>query len=269
MRHVHLKTSIAVSSSRWARTSDTGVLIFIDEAEAFLASRSRARLTEHMRNALNAFLYQTGSPTHSFLLVLATNRAQDLDEAVLDRVDETLYFDIPTYRERASLVRLYYEAYVAILAKKRGRLSTFFQAFLSLPAPLDISENLDDAALGAATDATDGFSGREIEKLMVAVQSAAYGNGAKLDSNSFLEVVKHKSREHAYKITLDASVDEALPVAKEEVSPSMKSRDKAVQEQREIEIIAKMNASDGFLAEWQGSIKSRDGNISVEEFRFE
>ena len=70
---------------RWARTSETGVLVFIDEAEAFLASRSRAKLTEHMRNALNAFLYQTGSPTTSFVLVLATNRAEDLDEAVLDR----------------------------------------------------------------------------------------------------------------------------------------------------------------------------------------
>ena len=69
---------------RWARTSETGVLVFIDEAEAFLASRSRAKLTEHMRNALNAFLYQTGSPTTSFVLVLATNRAEDLDEAVLD-----------------------------------------------------------------------------------------------------------------------------------------------------------------------------------------
>jgi len=59
---------------RWARTSGTGVLVFVDEAEAFLASRSRARLTEYMRNALNAFLYQTGSPTTSFVLVLATNR---------------------------------------------------------------------------------------------------------------------------------------------------------------------------------------------------
>jgi len=49
-------------------------LVFVDEAEAFLASRSRARLTEYMRNALNAFLYQTGSPTTSFVLVLATNR---------------------------------------------------------------------------------------------------------------------------------------------------------------------------------------------------
>lgn len=269
MRHINLHSCIAISTSRWARTSDTGVLIFIDEAEAFLASRSRARLTEHMRNALNAFLYQTGSPTHSFLLVLATNRAQDLDEAVLDRVDETLYFDIPTYRERASLVRLYYEAYVAALAKQRGRLSTFLQAFLSLPAPLDISDNLDDAALKAATDATDGFSGREIEKLMVAVQSAAYGDGAKLDADSFLAVVKHKSREHAYKITLDASVGEALPAAKNEALPFMTPRDKLVQERREIEIIAKMNATDGFLAELEGNIKSRDGNIGAEDFAFD
>ena len=76
---------------RWARTSETGVLVLLMRPRA-LASRSRAKLTEHMRNALNAFPYQTGSPTTSFVLVLATNRAEDLDEAVLDRVDETLYF---------------------------------------------------------------------------------------------------------------------------------------------------------------------------------
>jgi SpoVK/Ycf46/Vps4 family AAA+-type ATPase len=43
-------------------------------------------LSEDTRNALNALLYQTGTASHNFMLVLATNRAEDLDDAVLDRM---------------------------------------------------------------------------------------------------------------------------------------------------------------------------------------
>ena len=38
-------------------------------------------------------------------------------------------------------------------------------------------------------DDTRGFSGREIEKLFVAVQAVAYGSGGVLDLDTFLSVV--------------------------------------------------------------------------------
>ena len=57
----------------WARMSRNGVLLFIDEAEAFLASRSKTSLSENAHNALNALLYNTGGNS-DVLLVLATNR---------------------------------------------------------------------------------------------------------------------------------------------------------------------------------------------------
>ena len=47
----------------WARTSRRGLLLFIDEADAFLRQRSVANgelMSEDLRNALNAFLYRTG-----------------------------------------------------------------------------------------------------------------------------------------------------------------------------------------------------------------
>ena len=49
---------------RWARNSAKGLLLFIDEAEAFLGSRSRTALSEELRNALNALLYQTGTQSY-------------------------------------------------------------------------------------------------------------------------------------------------------------------------------------------------------------
>ena len=206
---------------RWARTSPTGVLIFIDEAEAFLASRSRARLSEHMRNALNAFLYQTGGPTTSFVLVLATNRADDLDDAVLDRVDETLYLGLPAADNRKALLQVYFRKYLGSLslqasedrmrkAQQRlprplrppARLLAAARAALG-PARLDIDPRIDDALFDhVAADLTEGFSGREIEKLCVAAQAIAYGSGATLDRETFLGCARHKAEEHATKDAL-------------------------------------------------------------------
>lgn len=52
------------------------VLLFVDEADAFLRKRGDegdGRMSEEMRNALSTFLYRTGSPTSKFMLVFATN----------------------------------------------------------------------------------------------------------------------------------------------------------------------------------------------------
>lgn len=53
-----------------------GLLLFIDEAEAFLGKRSSPGMSEDTRNALNALLYNTGSASRRLMMVLATNRAE-------------------------------------------------------------------------------------------------------------------------------------------------------------------------------------------------
>ena len=79
----------------WSENNRRGLLLFIDEADAFLASRSKSTMSENQRNALNALLYRTGESSRHFMLVMATNRPGDLDNAVTDRVDESLLFDLP------------------------------------------------------------------------------------------------------------------------------------------------------------------------------
>jgi ATPase family AAA domain-containing protein 3A/B len=44
----------------WAETSKKGLVLFIDEADAFLRKRSTEQISESMRAMLNAFLYRTG-----------------------------------------------------------------------------------------------------------------------------------------------------------------------------------------------------------------
>ena len=71
----------------WAEASTNGILIFVDEADAFLRRRSGDELiSENLRNAINAFLYRTGTPSTKFMVVMATNTPQLLDEAVQDRI---------------------------------------------------------------------------------------------------------------------------------------------------------------------------------------
>lgn len=65
-----------------------GLLLFVDEADAFLRRRSTEHISEDLRNALNAFLYRTGEATDKFMLVYASNQPEQFDWAVNDRIDE-------------------------------------------------------------------------------------------------------------------------------------------------------------------------------------
>lgn len=57
----------------WAERSRRGLLLFIDEADAFLGRRNDA-MSEGLRGALNALLFRTGDQSRDFMVVLATNR---------------------------------------------------------------------------------------------------------------------------------------------------------------------------------------------------
>jgi ATPase family AAA domain-containing protein 3A/B len=47
------------------------------------------------------------------MVVLATNRPGDLDDAVLDRMDEAIHFDLPGTEQRQQLLGLYLDKYIS------------------------------------------------------------------------------------------------------------------------------------------------------------
>eukprot|EP00519_Triparma_laevis_P013417 CAMPEP_0182490716 /NCGR_PEP_ID=MMETSP1321-20130603/470_1 /TAXON_ID=91990 /ORGANISM="Bolidomonas sp., Strain RCC1657" /LENGTH=734 /DNA_ID=CAMNT_0024692941 /DNA_START=28 /DNA_END=2229 /DNA_ORIENTATION=+ len=189
---------------RWAKTSNKGVLLFIDEAEAFLGSRSEAKMSESAHNALNALLYNTGGERKDFMLVLATNRAEDLDAAVLDRCDESLFFGLPEKPGREKLLELYFRKYVieavSELAANAGILSKLGLA-KNLAEGIEVEEEA--TKMGWAKDSADktkGFSGRELAKVMIAVQGVLYGSeNGKIGVQEINKVVRQKVTEHAEK----------------------------------------------------------------------
>uniref|UniRef100_A0A8C7XH41 ATPase family AAA domain containing 3A n=1 Tax=Oryzias sinensis TaxID=183150 RepID=A0A8C7XH41_9TELE len=147
----------------WANTSRRGLLLFVDEADAFLRKRATEKISEDLRATLNAFLYRTGEQSNKFMLVLASNQPEQFDWAINDRIDEIVNFALPRLEERERLVRLYFDKYVlepATGGRQRLKLAQF-----------DYGRKCSEIA-----KRTEGMSGREISKLGVAWQAAAYSS---------------------------------------------------------------------------------------------
>ncbi|RDX98187.1 ATPase family AAA domain-containing protein 3, partial [Mucuna pruriens] len=187
----------------WAKKSKKGLLLFIDEADAFLCERNKTYMSEAQRSALNALLFRTGDQSKDIVLALATNRPGDLDSAVADRIDEVLEFPLPGEEERFKLLKLYLDKYIAQAgSRKSGLLQNLLKG---KPQQIEIKGLTDDIIKEAAAK-TEGFSGREIAKLMASVQAAVYGSeNCVLDPNLFREVVDYKVAEHQQRRKLAAT----------------------------------------------------------------
>lgn len=187
----------------WAKKSKKGLLLFIDEADAFLCERNSIHMSEAQRSALNALLFRTGDQSRDIVLVLATNRPGDLDSAITDRIDEVIEFPLPREEERFKLLKLYLKKYLCS-DEGDGSSSKWGHLFKKHQQKITIKD-LSDNVIQEAARKTEGFSGREIAKLMASVQAAVYARpDCVLDSQLFREVVEYKVEEHHQRIKLAA-----------------------------------------------------------------
>jgi len=174
----------------WASSSNRGVLLFVDEADAFLRKRSSEVISEDLRATLNAFLYRTGEQSNKFMLALATNQPEQFDWAINDRLDELVDFKAPGLEERERMVRLYFDKFV-LRAATEGRKSRRIKI-----------DNFDFGAKCSEIAARlDGLSGREISKLGAAWQAAAYASSDGVLTEAMIdERVDDYARQHAQKV---------------------------------------------------------------------
>lgn len=163
----------------WASASSKGVLLFVDEADAFLRKRSTERISEDMRNSLNAFLYRTGEASKQFMIVFASNQPEQFDWAINDRIDEIVEFQLPTFDERLRMLTIYMDMYL-------------------LKTPVGSKAitvtGVDEDVLKDVAAQTEGFSGREISKLAIAWQAAAYGTSDATIDDTLLRQVLNESK---------------------------------------------------------------------------
>ncbi|KAK9722865.1 ATPase family associated with various cellular activities (AAA) [Popillia japonica] len=172
----------------WANGTGKGLILFIDEADAFLRKRSSESISEDLRATLNAFLYRTGEQSSKFMLVLASNTPEQFDWAVNDRLDEMVEFSLPGLEERERLIRLYFDIFVLQPATEGAR-------------RLKVDQFDYGALCSKMAVITEGMSGREIAKLGVAWQAAAYASeDGVLTEKMVLERVNDAVRQHKQKV---------------------------------------------------------------------
>jgi len=190
---------------RWASRSRQGLLLFVDEAESFLGQRSQQRMSEDQRNALNALLFHTGTQGNNFMMVLATNRAEDLDSAILDRVDDSLLFPLPGLDERKLLVEKYFKDYVV---RSTNQLKGVISGYFLNKIEYKIDKDIDEKCLSQVAEITEGFSGREIAKLMLSIQNAMNGSETNTADKKLIDkVTLQKIEEHQQKKKMKRNID--------------------------------------------------------------
>ena len=172
----------------WANKSRKGVMIFIDEADAFLKNRSKEPMSENLRSALNAFLYMTGDSSKRYMLVLSSNQPHQFDTAILDRLDDIIEVVLPHKEERVKMLKYYF---IKLLYSKI-RSNQFGWGKISLPV-IDYDRKFQEIA-----EKLDQFSGREVTKLVTHWQAKAFSSEnralSEIDMNECVEIVvkQHK-----------------------------------------------------------------------------
>merc|ERR1712150_277537 len=125
----------------------------------------------------NAFLYRTGAETSQFMMVYASNQPSQFDEAILDRIDEMVCFELPGLNERKKMIAMYFEQY-------------FLNPLENWAKKVHIVD-IGESDIEKIAEMTEGFSGRAISKLVVAWQAAAYGtDGAILNQDTLYKTLE-------------------------------------------------------------------------------
>ncbi|XP_017972892.1 PREDICTED: spastin isoform X2 [Theobroma cacao] len=152
-------------------------IIFVDEVDSMLGQRTRVGEHEAMRKIKNEFMtHWDGLLTKTgerILVLAATNRPFDLDEAIIRRFERRIMVGLPSIESRELILK-------TLLAKEKV-------------------EDLDFKELATMTE---GYSGSDLKNLCV---TAAYRPVRELIQQERLKDLEKKKREEAGKSSEDAS----------------------------------------------------------------
>ena len=160
----------------WAEQQSGGIILFIDEADAFLRNRKSPEMSEYMRHTINSFLYRTGSPSDNVIVVMATNTPEQLDDAVHDRIDEIIGFGLPSVAERRTMLFHYLVKYCQPPQSTSEKLNFLWRHPRSLYTGKKLirMEGVTSEIVQEIAEAAEGFSGRELTKMVIAWHDAAF-----------------------------------------------------------------------------------------------
>ncbi|CAN7006362.1 hypothetical protein IGI04_010030 [Brassica rapa subsp. trilocularis] len=161
-----------------AKVSPT--IIFVDEVDSMLGQRTRVGEHEAMRKIKNEFMTHWDGlmtkPGERILVLAATNRPFDLDEAIIRRFERRIMVGLPSIESREKILR-------TLLSKEK-------------------TDELDFHELGQMTE---GYSGSDLKNLCI---TAAYRPVRELIQQERLKDQERKKREEAGKGTEETKEEE-------------------------------------------------------------
>merc|ERR1712194_392292 len=107
--------------------------------------------------------HHTGTESARIAVILATNVPSVLDRAVLDRVDEAFEFPKPAYDQRLQMLEMFTTQYLRTPTKAG--------------VGIEIDSGINEGFMADIAKRTEGLSGRQLSKLVLAFQSAVFGSG--------------------------------------------------------------------------------------------
>ncbi len=152
----------------WGNTFSRGkgVIVFIDEADAFLASGKREKVISKFTGVLD------GVRRDLFIILSTTRDAQDLHTQIVERCKE-IKFTLPSAMcRRELLLHYFHEHIVSFVTAHNERASSLLSRTLTRErCILSIDDDIMKAqSLENIVSLTKGSSGSEIEDLMKALQ---------------------------------------------------------------------------------------------------
>ena len=163
----------------WAKSSKKGLVLFIDEADAFLGHPQK--MSEELQATLKAFLNRTGAESKNICVILSSNHPNQIAKAVLNRISyrQQIKFDVPGSYARKQMVEYFANKY--LLHNKK----------------ID-TQALTPELLDYVAEQTDGFVGRDISYLMLGLEKAALAQPEPMLTRRLVERVISEAKE-AYK----------------------------------------------------------------------
>jgi len=120
-------------------------ILFIDEFEGIAKRRDARGVSQGHIELLNRLLHVTGTASKTLCLIGATNRPEDIDPAMLTRMDHKIFIGPPEEEQRRLII-----------------LQNLEQNFTAQ----DIEQFFDEEQLTAIVEQTQGFTGRMLQKLV-------------------------------------------------------------------------------------------------------
>ncbi len=143
-----------------AKNSRSPTILFIDEADSLCTDRKK--VNAELNALLGDFLKEIEDPSNKVMLVLATNRMEEFDPAVMSRMDHKLHIALPGADERTKI------------------LERILRQFFS---EQEMAEVFSPSALKAISCQTEGMSGRSLFKLANHLSGVKAGSGANLTAD--------------------------------------------------------------------------------------